>query len=153
LAGSRAAPGVGLKEEGLAEGRTRRTSPRGAERPDSRDLARLAARAAVEKQASDVLVLDVRELITITDYFVIASGSSERQVKTVVEEIEKALKAAGVKPVREEGDSKTGWMLLDYVDLVIHVFSDEQREYYRLERLWRDAPVVDAEAAAEASSG
>jgi ribosome-associated protein len=153
LAGSRAAPGSVLKEDGLAEGRTRRASPKGADGPDSRDLARLAARAAVEKQASDVLVLDVRDLITITDYFVIASGSSERQVKTVVEEIEKVLKEAGVKPVREEGDSKTGWMLLDYVDLVVHVFSDEQRDYYRLERLWRDAPVVDAEATAEASSG
>jgi ribosome-associated protein len=117
------------------------------------DLACVAARAASEKQGEDVLVLDVRDLITITDYFVIASGSSDRQVKTIAEEVEKALKDRGVKPVRVEGASSSRWVLLDFVDLVVHVFSQEQRDFYRLERLWVDAPRVDWEDHAEVSSG
>ncbi len=117
------------------------------------DLACVAARAASEKQGEDVLVLDVRDLITITDYFVIASGSSDRQAKTIAEEVEKALKDRGVKPVRVEGASSSRWVLLDFVDLVVHVFSQEQRDFYRLERLWVDAPRVDWEDHAEVSSG
>jgi ribosome-associated protein len=117
------------------------------------DLACVAARAASEKQGEDVLVLDVRDLITITDYFVIASGSSDRQVKTIAEEVEKALKDRGVKPVRVEGASSSRWVLLDFVDLVVHVFSQEQRDFYRLERLWVDAPRVDWEEHPEVSSG
>jgi ribosome-associated protein len=120
---------------------------------DSRELATLAARIASEKQADAILVLDVRELITITDYFVIASGASERQAKTVTEEIVKELKERGVRPVREEGEPGTGWLLIDYVDFVVHVFRREEREYYRLENLWRDAPIVDWEQEPEASSG
>ncbi len=120
---------------------------------DSRELATLAARIASEKQADAILVLDVRELITITDYFVIASGASERQAKTVTEEIVKELKERGVRPVREEGEPGTGWLLIDYVDFVVHVFRQEEREYYRLENLWRDAPNVDWEQEPEASSG
>jgi ribosome-associated protein len=120
---------------------------------DSRELATLAARIASEKQADAILVLDVRELITITDYFVIASGASERQAKTVTAEIVKELKERGVRPVREEGEPGTGWLLIDYVDFVVHVFRQEEREYYRLENLWRDAPNVDWEQEPEASSG
>jgi ribosome-associated protein len=120
---------------------------------ESVDLACVAARAASEKQGEDVLVLDVRDLITITDYFVIASGSSDRQVKTIAEEVEKALKERGVKPVRVEGGSASRWVLLDFVDLVVHVFHQDEREYYRLERLWVDAPRVGWEDHAEASSG
>ena len=117
------------------------------------DLACVAARAASEKQGEDVLVLDVRDLITITDYFVIASASSDRQVKTIAEEVEKTLKDRGVKPVRVEGASSSRWVLLDFVDLVVHVFNEEQRDFYRLERLWVDAPRVDWEDHAEVSSG
>jgi ribosome-associated protein len=117
------------------------------------DLACAAARAASDKQGDDVLVLDVRDLITITDYFVIASGSSERQVKTISEEVQRVLKSRGVKPVRVEGATTSQWVLLDFVDLVVHVFNEEQRDYYRLERLWIDAPRVDWEDHAEVSSG
>jgi ribosome-associated protein len=120
---------------------------------DSRELATLAARIASEKQADAILVLDVRELITITDYFVIASGASERQVKTVTDEIVDGLKGRGVRPVRQEGEPGTGWLLIDYVDFVVHIFTREERQYYRLENLWRDAPTVDWEQEPEASSG
>jgi len=118
----------------------------------SRDLAVAAARAAADKQGERVAVLDVRELIVITDYFVITSGSSQRQVRTIVEEIEKAMRDLGRKPVRREGVEDWRWVLLDYFDVVIHVFSDEEREYYDLERLWRDAPRVEFDDVGAASS-
>jgi ribosome-associated protein len=114
------------------------------------DEARLAARTAAEKQAEGVVILDVREQITITDYFVVCSGASERQVKTIAEEIEKALKGAGRAPVRVEGGHGARWILLDYVDFVVHVFHEEERAFYRLETLWQDAPRVGFEAASEA---
>ena len=98
-------------------------------------------------------MLDMRDLISITDYFVIASGTSERQVKTIAEEVLKDLKARGVRPVRVEGEASARWMLIDYVDFVVHVFDDEEREFYRLENLWRDAPVVEWEVEAGVSSG
>ncbi len=116
-------------------------------------MAVAAARAAGSKQAADIVILDVHDLIVITDFFVIATGTSDRQVKTIVEEVEKALRKTGVKPVRREGESEAQWVLLDYVDLVVHVFSQEQREYYDLERLWRDAPRIDWEEKGAASSG
>jgi ribosome-associated protein len=120
---------------------------------ESRDLARQAARAAASKQGDAIVILDVRDLITITDYFVIVSGSTDRQVRTIVDEVVQALKNDGERPVRQEGEAATGWMLLDYVDFVVHVFRTEEREYYRLENLWRDAPLVPWEIGAEASSG
>lgn len=120
---------------------------------ESKEVAVAAARTASAKQASRVVILDVRELIVITDYFVIASGSSDRQVKTILEEVEKALKVLGVRPVRTEGEPESGWVLLDYVDAVVHVFAEEEREYYDLERLWRDAPRVPWEDPDAASSG
>jgi ribosome-associated protein len=108
----------------------------------SRELATLAARAASSKRARDVVVLDVRDLIVITDYFVICSASSDRQVRTIAEEIERAARDRGVKPVRREGEREGRWVLLDFVDFVAHVFLQEQRDYYGLERLWADAPTV-----------
>jgi ribosome-associated protein len=108
----------------------------------SRELATVAARAASGKQARDVVVLDVRDLIVITDYFVIATGTSDRQVRTIAEEIEGAVRDRGMKPVRREGEREGRWVLLDFVDFVAHVFLDEEREYYALERLWADAPSV-----------
>ena len=116
------------------------------------ELATLAARAASEKNARQVVVLDVHDVIDFTDFFVIASGTSARQVRTIAEEIERALDERGAKPVRREGEREAQWVLLDYVDLVVHVFQAEQREYYGLERLWGDAPPVAWERAA-ASSG
>jgi ribosome-associated protein len=120
---------------------------------DSRDLARLAAAAASSKQGEDIVILDVREVITITDYFVIASGSSERQIDTIADEVVQRCKERGVRPVRREGEPDGGWLLLDFVDLVVHVFRREERDYYRLENLWRDAPVIEWTEEVEASSG
>ena len=117
----------------------------------SRDLAVAAARAAADKQGERVVVLDVRDLIVITDYFVISSGGSQRQVRTIVDEVERALRTQGVKPVRREGEREGGWVLLDFVDVVVHVFAPEERDYYELERLWRDAPTVEWEEAEIAS--
>ncbi len=107
---------------------------------ESREAAVAAARAAAAKQAEHITILDVHGLIVITDYFVICSGATERQVRTIVEEVEKALRDLGRKPVRREGESERRWVLLDYVDLVVHVFTEQEREYYDLERLWGDAP-------------
>ena len=118
---------------------------------DSREFARLAARAASSKQGEDVVILDVRELITITDYFVIASGSSDRQVKSIADEVVDRLKASGTRPVRREGEAGSRWVLLDFVDFVVHVFHHEERDYYRLESLWSDAPVVEWAEEEEAS--
>ncbi len=119
----------------------------------SREIAVAAARAAAAKQGADIVILDVREVIVITDYFVIASGGTDRQVRTIVDEIEKALRKQDVRPVRREGETDGRWVLLDYVDLVVHVFGEEERDYYDLERLWRDAPRVAWEEEGAASSG
>ena len=121
--------------------------------PDSRAVAVAAARAASDKQASRIVILDVRVPIVITDYFVICTASSTRQIRTVIDEIERATREMGVKPMRREGESEAGWWLLDYFDVVVHVFSEEDREYYDLERLWRDAPEVDWDGSEAASSG
>ena len=78
----------------------------------------------------------------ITDYFVIASGASDRQVRTITDEVERVLTERGVKPVRREGQGSGRWVLLDFVDLVVHVFVEDERSYYELERLWKDAPRI-----------
>ncbi len=106
-----------------------------------RAIALAAAEAAREKQATDVVVLDVAELLSITDYFVICSASSNRQAKTVIEAVEERVRRElELRPVRREGEADAGWWLLDYVDVVVHVFGEEERAYYDLERLWSDAP-------------
>ena len=122
--------------------------------PASRDVALAAARAAADKLAERVVILDVHELIVITDFFVICSAASERQLKTVIEAVEGAVrKDLGVRPVRREGEAGAGWWLLDYVDVVVHVFGDEERDYYDLERLWRDAPRLDRGEESAAATG
>ena len=121
--------------------------------PESRVVAVGAARAAAEKQGADITVLDVRSLIVITDFFVIVSGSTSRQVKTIVDAVEEALRGLGVKPLRREGETEGRWVLLDYVDVVVHVFGAEERRYYDLERLWKDAARLSWEDGDAASSG
>jgi ribosome-associated protein len=122
--------------------------------PASREVALAAARAAADKLAERVVILDVHELIVITDFFVICSAASERQLKTVIEAVEGAVrKDLGVRPVRREGEAGAGWWLLDYVDVVVHVFGDEERDYYDLERLWRDAPRLDRGEESAAATG
>ncbi len=108
--------------------------------PPSRDVAIAAALAASAKQAEDVVILDVHGIIVITDHFVICTATSHRQIRTVIDAVESALREMGVKPVRREGEPEAGWWLLDYVDVVVHVFGSEERAYYDLERLWSDAP-------------
>jgi len=121
--------------------------------PTSRDVAITAARAAADKQAADIVVLDVSTTLVITDHFVICSAGSDRQVKSVLEAIEDAVRDLGERPTRREGEAGAGWSLLDYIDVVVHVFGTEEREYYDLERLWRDAPRVAWEQPAEAATG
>jgi len=108
-----------------------------------------AARAASSKLAEDIVILDVRSLIGITDYFVICSGRNERQVETIVQEVERQLAAEGAKPYRREGERQLRWVLLDYLDFVVHVFHAEEREYYELERLWKDAERIPVDEADE----
>jgi ribosome-associated protein len=107
----------------------------------SQAIATAAAEAAREKQAADVVVLDVATLLTITDYFVICSVASAPQLKAVTEAVEERIRTElDRRPVRREGDAEGGWLLLDYIDVVVHVFGEEERAYYDLERLWSDAP-------------
>ena len=106
-----------------------------------RQWARTAARAASAKGGEDTVIIEVGEILAITDAFVISSGRNTRQVKTIAEEVETRLKAdGGISPLRVEGLGDSHWVLLDYGDLVVHVFLDETRDYYDLERLWSDAP-------------
>lgn len=111
----------------------------------AREMARIAALAAAEKKGTDVVVLDVSDHLVITDCFLIASASNERQVAAIIEEIEDRLREAGHRPARREGVREGRWALLDYVDIVVHVQHDEEREYYALERLWKDCPVIEIE--------
>jgi len=117
----------------------------------SQAIATAAAEAARDKQAAHVLVLDVATLLTITDYFVICSVASSPQLKAVVEAVEERIRTElDMRPVRREGDAEGGWLLLDYIDVVVHVFGEDERAYYDLERLWSDAP-RPAWAAADAA--
>lgn len=109
-------------------------------------LAGVAGQAAADKLAGDVIALDVSEQLVITDIFLVCSGTSERQVTGIVDGIEEALlKEFRRKPVRREGERDARWVLLDYGDIVIHVQHAEDRAFYALERLWREAPVIDLE--------
>jgi ribosome-associated protein len=108
-----------------------------------REWARTAARAASAKGGDETVIVEVGAVLAITDAFVITSGRNTRQVKTIAEEVEAKLKAdGGITPLRVEGLGDSQWVLLDYGDLVIHVFLDETRVFYDLERLWSDAPRV-----------
>jgi ribosome-associated protein len=106
-------------------------------------LVHVAALAAAEKLATDQLAFDVSEQLAITDAFLLASGANDRQVRAIVEEIEDKLRELDAKPIRREGHRDGRWVLLDYGDVVIHVQHTEEREYYALERLWRDCPTID----------
>lgn len=112
--------------------------------PDSHALARIAAQAADDKKAEDTIVLDVGELLQITEYFVVTSASNRRLVRTIVDSIEEAVRLQlGRSPVRIEGLTELQWVLMDYGDVVVHVFIDEMRTYYEIERLYRDVPRLD----------
>jgi ribosome-associated protein len=106
------------------------------------DLVHAAARAASDKLAENILAFDVSDQLVITDAFLLASASNERQVKSIVDEIEDKLREIGAKPVRREGERDGRWVLIDYAEIVVHVQHTEEREFYALERLWRDCPVI-----------
>jgi ribosome-associated protein len=113
----------------------------------------IAARTADDKQGRDTVVLEVAGVLAITDYFVITSGRNSRQVRTIAESVEEAIKlAGGPGPLRVEGRSDLTWVLLDYGDLVVHVFDEEMRRFYDIERLYRDVPVIDWEDARSAEA-
>ncbi len=99
--------------------------------------------AADAKKAADVVILDVGDVLGIADLFVIASGANDRQVRTIVDHVEEALRILGRRPLRREGRADSRWVLLDYGDVVVHVFRDDVRRFYDLERLWADAGRVD----------
>ncbi|WP_043507278.1 ribosome silencing factor [Georgenia sp. SUBG003] len=111
----------------------------------SRHLAVVAARAAADKKAQEIIALDVSERLVLTDVFLVVSGANERQVKAIVDAVDEALHKEGAKAVRKEG-GEARWVLMDYGDVVVHVQHEEDREYYALERLWKDCPVVDLPA-------
>jgi ribosome-associated protein len=111
---------------------------------DSTEIAVAAARAASDKKAEDIVVIGVSELLVVTDYFVICTGRTDRQVRTIADEIEDQLREKlGVKPTGREGVEQGTWVLLDFVDVVVHVFQPAERDFYRLEKLWSDAPRVE----------
>lgn len=109
------------------------------------ELASAAARAASEKLAEDILVIDVSDRMAITDCFVVASGDNERMVNSIVDEVEDALSELNHKPQRREGRGDGHWVLLDYGQIVVHVQRKQEREFYALDRLWRDAPQIPVE--------
>jgi ribosome-associated protein len=111
--------------------------------PRAIELANLAALAAADKLASDVVALDVSDQLVITDIFLLASAPSDRQVRAIVDAIEEKLLEVKAKPIRREGEREGRWVLLDFGDLVVHVQHAEEREYYSLERLWRDCPQIE----------
>ena len=112
----------------------------------SRHLAVVAARAAADKKAQEIIALDVSERLALTDVFLVASGANDRQVRAIVDAIEEALHKEGAKELRKEGLSEAHWVLMDFQDIVVHVQQEEDREFYALERLWKDCPVVDLPA-------
>jgi ribosome-associated protein len=109
----------------------------------SRELALKIADLIADSPASDTVVLDIRELSTISDFFVICSGENERQLRAIVQDVREGLEKIGISPRRsDEGSTASGWLLIDYGDVIVHVLDVDQRSFYRLEELWADAPTL-----------
>jgi len=123
--------------------RSERSARAAARPPEGRALLRAAAEAAVGKKARDLVALDLRDLDGVCDYFLICSASSEVQVRAVADAVEEQLRQRGHRPWHVEGREGRRWVLLDYVEFVVHVFHEKTREYYMLDRLWGDARSVD----------
>ncbi len=116
------------------------------------ELVTAAARAASDKLAQQIVAFDVSDQLAITDAFLLASATNDRQVKAIVDEVEERLRELGAKPVRREGTEEARWVLLDFAEIVVHVQHEEERVFYALERLWRDSPVVDLELPARGAT-
>ena len=111
---------------------------------DSETLSRQIVRAVQEKKAKDILLIDMREVSQIADYFILCTGESDLQIKAIVDGVQRDVRdATGERPWRSEGYEHRQWVLIDYVDVVVHVFDQERRSYYNLERLWADAPMEE----------
>jgi ribosome-associated protein len=106
------------------------------------ELVRVAAQAASDKLAENIVAFDVSDQLVITDAFLLCSAANDRQVKSIVDEIEDRLRKVGAKPVRREGERDGRWVLIDYGEIVVHVQHEEERAFYSLERLWRDCPLI-----------
>ena len=117
------------------------------------ELVRTAAQAASDKLAENIMAFDVSEQLVITDAFVLASARNDRQVKAIVDEIEDKLREIGAKPVRREGERDARWVLIDYGEIVVHVQHEEERQFYALERLWRDCPTIQLPADVSPGNG
>lgn len=111
--------------------------------PIAVEWAQIAAAAAAEKKATDIVAFDVSDVLVITDVFVVCTAANQPQLTAIMGEVEKRLKEAGAEPVRREGQRQGSWMLLDFIDLVVHVQLPEARSMYDLERLWRDRPQLE----------
>lgn len=121
--------------------------------PDAIELARTAARAAAERKAEQIIAIDVSERLALTDVFLIVSGANDRQVRSIVDAVDEAMFKAGAKRKMREGFDEARWVLIDYGDIVVHVQQTEDREFYSLERLWRDCPLIDLPTGADAVDG
>ena len=107
------------------------------------ELIRAAAEAASDKLGDDIIAFDVSDQLIITDAFLLCSASNDRQVRAIVDAVEDRLRELGAKPVRREGEREARWVLLDYADIVVHVQHEEERQFYALERLWRDCELIE----------
>jgi len=116
----------------------------------TRELVAIAAAAAESKGAEDLLAFDVSEPLPLVDVFLLATGSSERNVAAIADAVEEAMLEVGVKRLRREGRQESRWVLLDFGDLVVHVFHEQERVFYGLERLWKDCPIVPIDTVAPA---
>jgi ribosome-associated protein len=124
--------------------------------PRAIELTEIAALAAADKLAQDIVAYDVSDQLAITDAFLLCSGANDRQVRAIIDEVELRLRQAGATLVRREGEREGRWVLLDYLDLVVHVQNKEERIYYALERIWKDCPTIplpEAAAAGQVGAG
>lgn len=110
--------------------------------PEALALARRAVDLAADKKAADIVLLDIHDLTTLADYFVICSGSSERQLGAIADGISEGLREDGLRPIGREGSSGAHWLLLDYGSVIVHVMAPPEREFYQLEKLWAEAPLL-----------
>lgn len=112
---------------------------------DSRELAKLACNALAEKKAGDVTVIDIKDISVIADYFVLADGENQNQLQAMREAVDEAFYKAGVHVRQVEGNAHSTWILMDYGDIIVHIFSREDRLFYDLERIWRDGVLIEPE--------